>query len=44
MRAEWHSKVAAAIQNAAHCYHVISDEKKRATTHTSLDQFFQEGR
>ena len=29
---EWYTKVAAAIQNPIHCYHVIYDEKKRATT------------
>ena len=34
---EWYTKVAAAIQNAIQCYHVIYDEKKRATTQTSLD-------
>ena len=34
-------KVAAAIQNAIQCYHVIYDEKKRATTQTSLDPFFK---
>ena len=44
MNVEWYRKVAAAIHNAIQCYHVISDEKKRATTHTSLDHFFQEGR
>ena len=38
------TKVSAAVQNAIQCYHVIYDEKKRATTQTSLDRFFQEGR
>ena len=38
---EWYMKVAAAIQNAIQCYCVIYDEKKRATTQTSLDHFFQ---
>ena len=41
---EEYMKVAAAVQNAMQCYHVIYDEKKRATTQTSLDHFFQEGR
>ena len=40
-----YAKVAAAIQNAIQCSRVIYDEKKRATTWTSLDRFFfQEGR
>ena len=34
-------KVAAAVQNAIQYYHVIYDEKKRATTQTSLDRFFK---
>ena len=38
---EWYMKDAAAIQNAIQCYHVIYDEKNRATTQTSLDQFFK---
>ena len=38
---EWYTKVAPAVQNAIHCYHVIYDEKKRATTQTSLDHFFK---
>ena len=38
---EWYTKVAAAIQNAVQCYHVIYDEKERATTQTSLDLFFK---
>ena len=33
--------VAAAVQNAIQCYRVIYDEKKRATTQTSLDRFFK---
>ena len=37
----WYVKVAAAIQNAIQCYHVIYDEEKRATTQTSLDLFFK---
>ena len=41
---ERYTKVAAAIQDAIQCYCVIYDEKKRATTQTSLDGFFQEGR
>ena len=38
---EWYMKVAAAIQNAIQCYHVIYNEKKRATTQTSPDCFFK---
>ena len=34
------TKVAAAVQNAIQCYRIIYDEKKRATTQTSLDCFF----
>ena len=37
----WYTKVAAAVQNAIQCYHVIYDKKKRATTQTSLDCFFK---
>ena len=44
LNVEQYMKVAAALQNAIQCYHVICDEKKRATTQTSLDRFFQEGR
>ena len=35
------TKFAAAVQNAIQCYPVIYDEKKRATTQTSLDCFFK---
>ena len=38
---EQYMKVAAAVQNAIQCYRVIYDEKKRATTQTSLDHFFK---
>ncbi|XP_057575413.1 tigger transposable element-derived protein 1-like isoform X2 [Hippopotamus amphibius kiboko] len=38
---ERYTKVAAAVQNAIQCYRVIYDEKKRATTQTSLDRFFE---
>ena len=38
---ERYTKVAAAIQNAIQCYRVIYNEKKRATTQTSLDCFFK---
>ena len=38
---ERYTKAAAAIQNAVQCYRVIYDEKKRATTQTSLDHFFK---
>ena len=36
-----YTKVAAAVQNAIQCYHVIYGEKRRATTQTSLDRFFK---
>eukprot|EP00069_Balaena_mysticetus_P020943 bmy_13243T0 len=38
---ERYTKVAAAIQNAIQCYHVIYEEKKRPTIQTSLDRFFK---
>ena len=38
---EAYTKVAGATQNAVQCYCVIYDEKKRATTQTSLDHFFK---
>ena len=38
---EQYTKVAAAVQNAIHCYRVIYHEKKNATTQTSLDRFFK---
>ena len=38
---EWYTKAAAAVQNAIQCYRVIYDEKKSATTQTSLDCFFK---
>ena len=38
---ERYPKVAAAVQNAIQCYLVIYDEKKRATTQTSLDHFLR---
>ena len=38
---EWSMKVAAAVQDAIPCYNVIYDGKKRTTTQTSLDRFFQ---
>ena len=38
---ERYTKVAEAIQNAIQCYPVIYDEKKRATTQTSLNCFFK---
>ena len=41
---QWYTMVTAAVQNAIQCYRVIYDEKNRATTQTSLDRFFQEGR
>ena len=39
LKVEWYTKVAAAVQNAIQCYCVIYDEKKKATTQTSLDRF-----
>ena len=41
LNVERYTKVAAAIQNAIQCYRVIYNEKKRATTQTSLDRFFK---
>ena len=41
LKAEWYTKVAAAVQNAIQWYCAIYDEKKRATTQTSLDHFFK---
>ena len=41
LNVEWYTKVAAAIQNAIQCYRVIYDEKRIATTQTSLDRFFK---
>ena len=41
LNVERYMKVAAAVQKAIQCYWVISDEKKRATTQTSLDRFFK---
>ena len=38
---ERYTKVAAALQNAIQCSCVAYDEKKRATTQTSLDRFFK---
>ncbi|KAG9486798.1 hypothetical protein GDO78_006932 [Eleutherodactylus coqui] len=38
---EWYTRVAAAVHNALHCYRAIYDEKKKATTQTSLDRFFK---
>ena len=38
---EWYMKVVAAVQNEIQCYYVIYDEKKRATTQTSLDHFLK---
>ena len=38
---ELYTKVASTVQNAIQCYYVISDEKKRATSQTSLDCFFK---
>ena len=38
---EQYTKVAAAVQNTIQCYHVIYDEKKRATAQTSPDRFFK---
>lgn len=37
LNVEWYKKVAAVIQSANQCYHVIGDEKGRASIQTSLD-------
>ena len=37
------TKVAAAVQNAVQCYHLIYDKKNKAITKTSLDHFFSRG-
>ena len=39
----WHTKAAAAIQNAGQSYHAVYEEEKRATTHTP-HHLFQDGR
>ena len=41
LKVEQYMKVTAAVQNAIPCYHVIYDEKKKATIQTSLDCFFK---
>ena len=41
LNVERYTEVAAAIQKAIHCYRDIYDEKKRATTQTSLDHFIK---
>ncbi|KAJ8776071.1 hypothetical protein J1605_015846 [Eschrichtius robustus] len=41
LNVEQYTKAAAAVQNAIQCYCIIYDEKKRATTQTSLDHFFK---
>lgn len=38
---ERYKKVVAAVQNAVRCYRVIHDEKKTATTQTSLHHFLK---
>ena len=38
---EWYTKFAAAVQNTFQCYCVIYDDKKRASTQTSLGHFFK---
>ena len=43
LNVECYMKIAAAIQNVIQLCYVIYDEKERATTQTSLDQFLQEG-
>ena len=41
---EQDTKLAATVQNAIQCYHLIYDEgEKKATTQTSLDHFFLKG-
>ena len=44
LNAVWYTKVEAAVQNTVQYYPVIYDKKNKATTKTSLDHFFQEGR
>ena len=41
LNVERYMKFVAAVQNAIQCHRVIYDEKKRATTQTSLDHFFK---
>ena len=41
---EWYTKVAAAVQNAIQCYHVIYDEKKNSYYPYITGLFFQDGR
>ena len=41
LNVQQYRKVVTAIQDAIQCYNVIYDEKKRATTQTSLDRFFK---
>ena len=41
---ELYTKVAAAIQNAIQCYHVIYDEKKKSYYPDITGSLFQEGR
>ena len=41
LNVEQYTKVAAAVQHAIQCYHVIYNKEKRATTQTSLDRFFK---
>ena len=41
LNVERYTKVAAEVQNTIQCYPVIHDEKKRATTQTSLDHVFK---
>ena len=44
LNVQQYAKAAATIQNAMQCSRVIYDGKTSATTRTSLDHFFQEGR
>ena len=41
---EWYMKVAATVQNAIQCYHVIYDEKKKSYYPDVTGSFFQAGK
>ena len=38
---EWYANIETTVQNAIQCYHVICEEKERATIQTLLDHFFK---
>ena len=41
---EWYTEVAATVQNAIQCYHVIYEEKKKSYYPDITGSFFREGR